>query len=109
MCAQHYMYPEDANDPTRLPNIETFQAAYSYCPDCGSLSYKDVVMKGYRLLCEEKECRDNNVTVLLDRLGWFHWFCVPGCLADSEPMGPFDSEALALEDARRDLDDDLAG
>ena len=30
--------------------------------------------------------------------GWYYWYCQPGCLPDSEPIGPFDSEALALED-----------
>jgi hypothetical protein len=32
--------------------------------------------------------------------GWFYWYCFPGCLPDSEPYGPFDSYAAALEDAR---------
>ena len=32
--------------------------------------------------------------------GWYYWFCFPGCLPDSDPYGPFDSEEEALEDAR---------
>ena len=32
--------------------------------------------------------------------GWFYWFCFPGCLPDSEPKGPFETEAEALADAR---------
>lgn len=31
--------------------------------------------------------------------GWFYWFCMPGCLPDSEPFGPFDTEHEALTDA----------
>lgn len=26
-------------------------------------------------------------------IGWFYWYCLPGCLPDSEPFGPFSSEA----------------
>ena len=28
---------------------------------------------------------------------WFYWFSLPGCLPDSEPFGPFDSEIDALK------------
>ena len=30
---------------------------------------------------------------------WFYWFCLPGCMPDSEPFGPFETETDALEDA----------
>lgn len=32
--------------------------------------------------------------------GWYWWACFPGCLPDSDVMGPFDSEEAAIEDAR---------
>jgi len=32
--------------------------------------------------------------------GWYYWYCFPGCLPDSDPMGPFATEAEAIEDAR---------
>lgn len=31
--------------------------------------------------------------------GYFYWFCFPGCMPDSEPFGPFESEASAYRDA----------
>lgn len=34
--------------------------------------------------------------------GWYWHTCLPGCLPDSEPCGPFASEALALADAQAD-------
>lgn len=34
-----------------------------------------------------------------DTTGWFYWFSLPGCLPDSEPFGPFDTEHEALESA----------
>ena len=32
--------------------------------------------------------------------GWYYWTCFPGCMPDSDPWGPFDSEDAAIEDAR---------
>lgn len=32
--------------------------------------------------------------------GWYWWACFPGCLPDSDPMGPFATEAEALADAQ---------
>jgi hypothetical protein len=36
-----------------------------------------------------------------DRVGWYWWACFPGCLPDGEPMGPFESEEAAIEDANQ--------
>lgn len=37
--------------------------------------------------------------------GWYWWACLPGCLPDSEPVGPFARSSIALEDARDQWDD----
>jgi len=37
---------------------------------------------------------------LLDA-GWYYWFCSPGCLPDSDPIGPFRTSDDALQDAKR--------
>lgn len=31
--------------------------------------------------------------------GWYWWACLPGCLPDGEPSGPFSSSHRALADA----------
>lgn len=36
----------------------------------------------------------------LFRCGWYWRACFPGCLPDSDPIGPFRSEAAAIRDAR---------
>lgn len=33
--------------------------------------------------------------------GWYYWFCFPGCMPDSDPFGPYETEQEA-EDAMRD-------
>lgn len=32
--------------------------------------------------------------------GWYWWACQPGCIPDSDPIGPFGSEAEAIADAQ---------
>ncbi len=31
--------------------------------------------------------------------GYYYWFCFPGCLPESEPIGPYDSEEEAYDAA----------
>jgi len=32
--------------------------------------------------------------------GWYWWSCFPGCLPDSDAIGPFETEEEAVADAR---------
>ena len=75
---QHYSDSRRANDPTALPNVETFYA------------------KAGEFVTEEGEPNAS---------GWYYWFCLPGCLPDSEANGPFESEQEALADLKRNHDE----
>lgn len=33
--------------------------------------------------------------------GWYWWACLPGCLPDGEPCGPFKTAAEAIADAQQ--------
>jgi len=33
--------------------------------------------------------------------GWFYWHCMPGCLPDSQPFGPFPTEKEASIEANK--------
>lgn len=68
------------SDPYSLPDVEVFYHDGN-CEDC------------------EKEgiaCGD------FPSAGWYYWYCFPGCMPDSEPTGPFNSEELAVEAVRED-------
>ncbi len=87
-----------------MGNVETFQANYRYCTECGSLVFFDHrTDDSGRLVADCTDCETTNE--LTDR-GWFYWFCFPGCLPDSEPFGPFATEDEALDDARETSGDD---
>jgi hypothetical protein len=96
--SQYYMNPSDVNDPTKLPNILIMFCQYGYCKECRSLRISEVGIK--REACNDPECKLEDVSVEITDAGWFWWFCLPGCVPDSEPNGPFEREDLALADAR---------
>ena len=72
--SQEYSDPTREEDPFALPDIEVFQVPEDYQPETED---------GQEL-----------------EPGWYWWSCFPGCLPDSEPSGPFDTEAEALDDAQ---------
>ncbi len=79
---QAYSDPGRDTDPHALPDLEVFYMSNQEIRDAGSDS-----------------CWYDDDGEPLDK-GWYDWFCFPGCLPDSEPMGPFRSEETALADAR---------
>jgi len=80
---QAYSDPAREDDPYALPDVEVFwhDARDTELGDCFSAEYHD----GEALAS-----------------GWYYWYCFPGCLPDSDPLGPFRTEEEALADARED-------
>jgi hypothetical protein len=74
---QAYSNPEREEDKYSLPDVEIF---YMSQDDIDMESFSDAVP------------------------GWYWWSCFPGCLPDGDPVGPFDTEEEALQDAQ-DVDD----
>lgn len=87
----HYSDPERASEPHALPNVNTWQdhaadcacgcvypADCDVCPDCGAT--------------EREEVSDAPL--------WWYAFGFPGCLNDSDPTGPFNTEEDAIASAR---------
>lgn len=97
--SQAYSDPKRASDPYALPDVEVFRAFHGDCPDCGSIVVSPDCQTG---ACHD--CRDR-ITVLGSR-SFFWWPCFPGCLPDSDPVGPFETEAEALADAQEGSEDD---
>ena len=77
---EFYTDPERENDPNALPDAEVFTVNASDClPD--TVFWND----------DEGEPFPS---------GFYWWARLPGCLADSDPIGPFDTEQQAIDDAR---------
>lgn len=93
--AQHYSQPSREDDPHALPDVEIFYVtAQEFCDALADTWHADAL--------QANEYTPDAATRLE---GWYWWTCSPGCLPDSDPVGPFDSEADALADARDGLDD----
>lgn len=77
---QTYSDPSRRAEPHALPDVEVFY--HKVLPDYGAIP------EGEETLEE----------------GWYYWHCFPGCLPDSDAVGPFASaeaaEAAAIEEAQ---------
>lgn len=80
---QTYSDPRRESDPYALPDVEVFEV----WTDPDGKRHNDFESED---VDDDWECED----------GWYWWSCFPGCLPDSEPVGPFDTEDEALADAR---------
>lgn len=85
---QAYSDPKRASDPHALPNVETF-----YVPPQQARAAEQRAAD-FR---EHEDCTE---------AGWYWRACFPGCLPDSDPIGPFTTESEALADAQADASDD---
>lgn len=76
--SQFYSIPEREDEPHALPDCELF----------------------YRTAAEN--AADGWIDSEGDPYGegWYWWACFPGCLPDSDPIGPFATKKQAIDDAR---------
>lgn len=108
--SQHYSNPKRANDDYSLPDIETFQlTATEVAERDEDLIYEYMKRHEFRLASMNSRVREQMLEAIVEEEGieggWFYWYCLPGCLPDSEPMGPFKTEDEALADARENAGD----
>jgi hypothetical protein len=79
---QHYSDPARESDDYALPDIETFYRT--------------------KRAIKADDWRDDDGDLMGE--GWYYWYCFPGCLPDSDPVGPFATEDEALADAREGIE-----
>jgi hypothetical protein len=82
---QAYSDPKRETEKHALPDVEVFQA--EYCEQCDGID-------GHY-----DSCADDGPDFTVS-WRWFWWTCFPGCIPDSDPFGPFDTQAEALADAQ---------
>lgn len=98
---QFYFDVDREHSPYALPDGEVFYA------EEGDWWYKnDQRVDEPSCSCKEEESEEK--CVLCEGAepcgaGFYWWSCLPGCLPDSDPHGPFDTEEEAIEDARGDF------
>lgn len=92
---QAYSDPRRESDPHALPDVEVF---YMTSDDFMNADQDSWMYKRIKESIEDFEnCPESEYEKLE---GWYWWPCFPGCLPDGDPVGPFETEAEALADAR---------
>ena len=79
--SQIYTDETRENDPHALPDAEVF--------------YVSQMEVNYNL-----QNIDHADEYTITEAGWYYWSCFPGCLPDSDAIGPFETEQEAIDDAR---------
>jgi hypothetical protein len=95
--SQEYSNPKRASDPHSLPDIEVFHHEHAKRELCALNAGHKSELYGECITDDEGDCLGT---------GWYWQSCLPGCLPDSEPMGPFDTYEQALADAREGIEDE---
>ena len=75
---QAYSDPKRESEPTALPDVEIFYATVEENFANGNVDDDGEPMPS----------------------GWYYWYCFPGCLPDSDAIGPFQTEKGALRACR---------
>ena len=84
---QIYSDPRRATNPTALPDCEVF-----YVSARDSLERTEAIAIA--------AFGDDDDTLIELSVGWYWWSCFPGCMPDSDPDGPFDTEQAAIAAAQ---------
>jgi hypothetical protein len=103
--SQHYSDPSRESDEHALPDVEVFQLTATEVAE-----RDEDLCSEYSKRHEFRLCHMNSRTreAMLDAIvsenglvgGWYWWSCFPGCLPDSDAIGPFDTKAEAIADAQ---------
>lgn len=93
---QAYSNPDRANDPHSLPDLEIFLSHLGTCDKCDNWIIANNPKDAVTMTCIA--CEGGMVT--FTNSAWFWWNCFPGCLPDSDPIGPFAHAEQALANAR---------
>lgn len=96
--SQHYTDEKRASDKWSLPDVETFSGFTRECDECGFSTLEASDCYGNA----NDDCPECGAKRAFLRAGsgWYYWYCLPGCMPDSDPIGPFATHAEALADAR---------
>ncbi len=88
---QAYSNPEREQDEYALPDVEVFHHEHAKRELCALNAGHKAELYGECITDDEGDCLGT---------GWYWWTCSPGCLPNSEAMGPFKTREEALANAQ---------
>jgi len=105
--SQAYSDPRRAQDPYALPDVQVFQlTAFEAAQLDEDTIYEYMRRPEYRLANMNGRVRERMLDAIVEEQGitggWFFWYCLPGCLPDSAPYGPYATEEDAIKAAQEE-------
>jgi hypothetical protein len=102
--SQFYTDPTRENDDHAIPDAEVFQMLLCevYCSECDNTFEAANPQCGAPWAICPDCAREVRAADFIKPIGprWYWQSCFPGCLPDSDPVGPFDTEEEAVADAQ---------
>jgi hypothetical protein len=107
---QAYSDESRASDPHALPDLEIFQmTAREIAERNEDLIHEYLTRHEFRLASMNSRTREAMFDAMIEEEGiqggWFYWYCFPGCMPDSDPIGPYDSSKEAKQAAQDEAGD----
>lgn len=105
---QAYSDPSRETDPYALPDIEVFQLTAEETVELDEDLMRDACKRFPPATMNSRDRAKAIAWAVAESGatgGWFWHACFPGCIPDSEPIGPFATRAEALADARSTYED----
>ena len=99
---QAYSDPKRENDPHALPDVEVFRLTVADFLNAEPGTWQMHAMRDAMGSSDQTPALEG--VTARDLAGWYWWSCFPGCMPDSDPIGPFATEAEALADAQADAE-----
>jgi hypothetical protein len=102
-----YSNPEREHDTYALPDIEVFELTAEEVAEMDADTCHDYA-KRYPLATMNRRERDRMLAAMITEEGitggWFYRYCFPGCLPESDAIGPYASRAEAVNAAQEDAE-----
>ena len=86
--SRHYSDPSRSDEKFALPDVEVFYITASDFINADESSWM------YERMTDDRDVDADSLA------GWYWWSCFPGCLPDSDPFGPFETEEDAIAAAQ---------
>lgn len=103
--SQFYSDPARESEEHALPDAEVFELTAREVAEMDEDEIFEFSRRPeFRLATMNSHVRDAMFDAIIEECaiegGWFYWFCMPGCMPDSAPFGPFDTREEAIESCR---------
>jgi len=108
--SQFYSDSSRAPDPFAIPDCEAFQlTAVEVAATMEDEIYEFSKRREFRLYAMNRRVQETMLDAMVEELGitggWFYQYCFPGCLPDSEPIGPYATRQEAIAAAQEEAEE----